>query len=209
MLKRLFIVILFLTGSLRIVAQNDTTLIKKCYADFKNVVQKHQGQSARSLVDSSTMRYFSALANKIKKADRAVIEKSNSYDKLIILTIRHYVSKERLLKMQGKELFLYVVDSGGIPLSYLEKEIGNIKVTGKSAIAQMLSDRNPAAYYDFRKEAGAWKLNLLSLLAVREKEEKSRFELFGKTDLEMILQSLNSTSRKPVGPELFEPLIKK
>lgn len=201
MIRNILIIIvsIFFLASCTVQKRNELQ-VRKTFNSYKKAILKDQGEKASYFVDKNTLNYYSDILVKVINSDSTEIDALNILDKLMVLSIRHRVSKEDILNFNGKKLFIYAIENGMVGKgSVRNSEIGEIKFNSETAKGQFIINKIKAPfYYGFNKESNEWKLDLTSIFEVgknafkkiQEESEQSENEF-----LFMILESL--TGRAP------------
>ncbi|MDP4184224.1 MAG: hypothetical protein Q8862_03560 [Bacteroidota bacterium] len=184
--------------------------IKKCYETYKKSLLNNDGKQAYACLDKKTRKYYDELLDKIKTYDSIQIEKESIVNKLSILTIRHRVPKDEILKMNGEGLFIYSIDYGFVDKGSVQHyELGTIEFRRKIAKAQMMSGNLPSFYkYLFYKQKNQWYINLTSLHPMSNYALKKMIEELQQTEDDFILYSLASITRRNLDNSIWHPLVK-
>lgn len=122
------------------------------------------GEKALEVTDSRTVSYYDEIATKVREFDSAAVAaEPKLIDKVNILTIRHFASKEEIDGFDGKKLIVFSIQNGLVGKEELEKHgLGKITVNGDEAKAQFLLDGKRTPFnYKFFREAGRWKVSII------------------------------------------------
>src|SRR6185295_18556324 len=135
-----FIISIFLITSVSS-CQTSSSEIKNCFDGFKNSIVNHDGVNGVKLVAKESLEFYAQLLEKAKRLDSSGLMKEPFIVTLTILKIRHVISKQDLLTMDGKGLVIAsinkeITNNGNIKRS----SIGKITMTDSSATAEKLLD---------------------------------------------------------------------
>jgi hypothetical protein len=190
-------------------AQHDTTLIKACFAGYKNAILSDKGSEAVGFVDSRTVKYYADILQKTKTLDSIGVDKLPIMDKLTILMLRYRATKEEIMKLDGKSLLEFAIGRGMVGKSSVQQiSLGEVKITGDSASAQVMVGENATPLsYKFYKEESAWKMDITCVLPEGNKALKQVIKDSGQPEnefLEMVIG--NVTGAEPLN-DIWKPML--
>lgn len=160
-----FVTLFALNGT--VYSQNDQVLIKKVFDGYKAALLAEDGAKAVTYVDGNTINYYSKMKELALTGDSAEVASLEMIDQLMIIMIRHKITKTAITSMSGRDLFIYGVDKGLLGSKIPMGDIGNIQVSSHKAKAQFISNGTPTPiYFDFNQENKVWKLDLTSIFPV-------------------------------------------
>jgi hypothetical protein len=185
----------------------DTNAIRQCFSEYKDALLAEDGAKAVELVDGETIELYSRQLDWALKATPGETRALGLLDKLSVLRIRMEFSRQELLEMDGRELFVYGVDHGWIdPEGVKNNSLGKITVTQDSATVQGLNQGKPTPInWVFTREGDAWKLNLLSILPAAETAFKMLIRESGQTEDEFLIEILSMLSEKRPDKSIWFP----
>jgi len=189
-------------------AQSESELVKKCFDGYKKAILDGRGSDAITFVDSKTVAYYEKELALALTGDSATIANLTIIDKLTVFVTRHKLPREKLFNMTGHDYFIYAVDNGMIGKnSVVATQIGEVIVEGNFARGQIMSNGKAAPlYFQFNKEANAWKVDLTSIFPMTNMALSKMLDDQGMTDVEFIFQTLEALTGKEVGSEIWKPL---
>lgn len=189
-------------------AQHDTTLIKDCFAGYKNAILADKGSEAVAFVDSRTVKYYADILQKTKSLDSIGIDKLPIMDKLTILMLRHRATKEEIMRLDGRSLLVFAIERGMVGKNSVQQlSIGEILLKGSSAEGQVMVGKAPTALaYNFYKEEGKWKMDITSVLPEGNAAMKQVVKDSQKPENEFLLMLLENVSGQEVSPDIWKPL---
>lgn len=198
---------LFLIPILTIAQQTDEKNVKKTFDAHKSAILNGKGEEAVKQVDAKTITYYNDILQKVKTADSLQIDKASLMDKLMILMIRHRISKQEIMATNGRQLLVTAIKMGMVgKSSVINNEVGAVKVNGNFASANLLvrGQKTPLAF-EFHKEHGAWKLDLTALFPAGEAAFRQMVKQSGKPENEYLLSLIQLTNDKVPGARVWEP----
>ena len=206
-MKENLAILFFLMLTFTIAAQlTEEELLKKNFDSYISVLSKARGMEAVNYVDSHTIPYYNDIAELARDVDSLKIETLPLLDKIMVLATRHRVSKENLLKYDGKELFIYAIDHRMVDtFSSTNLRLGTVSIENDSAKAQMIVlGVGYPLYLNFYKEGGQWKYDLTSSFDVGVHVLKKYADEFGeKLVIKMVL---NADHQNKPSPNIWRPL---
>lgn len=136
--------------------------IIQVWQKYNKAVAQKDGTFASELIDSSTIKYYDSVLVLVKNTDSVALSKLRVDKKLLILLIRHTISRQKIKTFDGKSLFSYCIQSG-----YLGNSDNNIlrhiqikKNTAKAELFDII--KNVSLIMRFNKENNVWKINFSS-----------------------------------------------
>ncbi|WP_207420243.1 hypothetical protein [Desertivirga brevis] len=197
--KSIIVTFLFLI-TVQLFAQTPQQLVKASFDNYKKAILTDNAKAALAEVDSRTKKYYQELLVKTKMLDSVGVNKLPVVDKFTVLVIRHKLSKEEILRMQGTDLFLYAIESGMVGKSSVsDNSIGNVTIAGDFAKGQLVSKGKAVPFFiHFYKEDSKWRFNLTSLFPLANMSFKKLVEDSGKTQNEFLFYMMElMTGAKP------------
>ncbi len=205
---RIAFLILLLVPMLTIAQQTEEQNVKKTFEDYKSAILNDKGEQAVEQVDTKTITYYGDILEKVKTADSLQIDKFSLMDKLMILVIRHRISKEEIMTTNGKQLLVTAIKMGMVgKSSVINNEVGVVKVNGQFASGELLvrGQKTPLAF-EFHKENGAWKLDLTAIFPAGEAAFRQMVKQSGEPENEYLLSLIELTTGKEPGQEVWVPV---
>lgn len=209
MKKTILIIILNLVTLHFSYGQDDKVLIKKCFENYKTTARLQQGKEALNYIDSRTISYYDTIVTLARSADSLKVSSLSFIDKLTVLLLRHRVTKEQILNMNGESLFIYYIDNGLVGKEgAVNNEVGEITIDGNFAKGQFLhKGKETPLDFHFYKEGGRWRFNITSMFAFTTMFAKRTIENSGMTEDEFILLILEKSTGKLPGSTIWRPLL--
>lgn len=186
----------------------DTLAVKAAFHDYKEAILNDNGEKAFSLVDNRTRKYYSDILQQSIILDSLAVNELSILDKMMVLIIRSKVPKEKLLKMDGKALFIYAVENGMVGKeSVANNDIGKVMIHGNFASGVLLVMGNKTALsFEFYKEKDQWQIDLTALFEYSAAAFRSIIEDSGKTENEYLSELISSIAGKKVTGETWKPI---
>ena len=208
MKKHILFFIFISLGTFAFTQKGEEKLVRECFEKYRTDLLNDDGVAAAEDVDSRTIKYYSELIELTKTADSTKIETLSVMDKMMVLMLRLKVSKEDILSLSGKDLFIYAVNKGMVGKgSVANNTIGEIKINKDFASAQFIAKGAPTEmYFEFHKENGTWKLDITSLFPLAIMVFDKLIEYSGKSENEFLLPLVEAATSKKITPEIWLPL---
>ncbi len=192
--------LLFLSTASSFGQGTEENLVKDAFNNYKSAILNDKGEEALGYIDAKTIKYYTDILETVKKADSATGNSLSLIDKITVFSIRHRATKEEVMKMDGKGLFVYAIKKGMVGKnSVANNSIGDVTIDKEFAKGQLIvSGQKTPLYFHFYKELGQWKLNLISLFPVSNIAFRKMVEDSGENEndyLFMLLETL--TGKKP------------
>jgi hypothetical protein len=204
--RNAFLLVL-LTPMLTIAQQTEEKKVKKTFEDYKSAILNDKGDEAVKQVDTKTISYYGDILEKVKTADSLKVDRLSLMDKLIVLVIRHRISKEEIMTTNGKQLLVTAIKMGMVgKSSVINNEVGLVKVNGNFASGELLvrGQKTPLAF-EFHKENGIWKLDLTAIFPAGEAAFHQMVKQSGEPENEYLLSLIELTTGKEPKAEVWVP----
>jgi hypothetical protein len=188
--------------------QSENDLVKKSFNTYKKSILEGQGKESIKYVTSKTIDYYDMELNLAINGDSSTISALGLMDKLTVFIARHRIPRKEILKMTGKDFFIYAVDNGMIGKnSVVTTQIGEVHVEGNFANGQMiLNGQKTPLYFQFSKEDNEWKVDLTSLFPQSNMALTKMVSDQGLSDNDFIFQTLENLTGKKVSKNIWRPL---
>lgn len=190
-------------------ADNDVVKINQSFENYKKLLSEKNGKEAAKLVDKNTINYYESIVLMAKRANYESVKALNFMDKFMVLSVRHYMTKDEILKSNGTQLFEYAVNKGWIDANAIKSlTLGKINTQNNQASVQLLSNGNVTPInINFSFETGKWKVDLTSLFPSANTQLKSNAPEKVKQEEEQILQMLEKGSGQKPGQNIWKPVM--
>lgn len=205
--SRITFLLLFLIPVLTTAQQTEEVKVKNTFNAYKSAILNDKGGEAVEQVDTKTIAYYGSILEMVKTADSLQVDKSSLMDKLMILIIRHRISKEEIMTTNGKQLLVTAIKMGMVgKSSVINNEVGAVKINDNFASGELLvrGQKTPLAF-EFHKESGAWKLDLTAIFPAGEAAFRQMVKQSGEPENEYLLSLIELTTGKEPGAEVWVP----
>lgn len=211
-MKSIVTVIILFTSFLQAFAQPESNdqLIKKSFANYKKAILEGKGAEASEWVDANTLSFYDRMLKISLYGDSAKVQNLDVLEKLTVLMVRHRISVDQLLPMNGRDFFIYAIDQGMVGKASVKTiDIGEVKISENFATGQMLADGKPTPLnFGFNKEKNTWKVDLTSIFALSNAGLNKVITDQETTANEYIFNALEMLTGRPVAETIWNPLQK-
>ncbi len=203
-----FSILLFLAATKNFAQESQQNLVKQTFNKYKSSILNDKGEEALKCIDSKTIKYYTDILLVVKNADSAKVNALSITDKITVFSIRHRATKEEILKMDGKGLFVYAIKSGMVSKSsVINNTIGNVTIDNQFAKGQLfVSGKKADFYFYFYKELNEWKLNLTSLFPLSNTIFNNMVKESGEDENEFLFTILENLYGTKPGAEIWQPI---
>lgn len=184
--------------------------IVNVFTTYKNAIVKNDVKTAVLQLDKSSFNYYDEILNTSLRADEAQINQLELLDRLMVLSVKHRVPKDKLITMDGKDLLIYALENDIINNNRVETMgIGDIDVNGDIAYGQFLqNNQNIALYLGFSFDQSQWRLDITSLAEPTGFAIRKLVEMQNKTENEVIIMMIeSSTPGQKVSKDIWKPIL--
>lgn len=187
---------------------NDSVNIVKVFNAYKSAILNDKAEEALKTIDTRTKDYYRTVLAEVKKADSTRIVSLSLLDRITILEIRAYTTKEEIRKMQDVDAFLLAIRKGLIDKDGVTGQtVGQVTIEGSFAKGEIVTQgQNTSIYFHFYKESDEWKLNLTELFTLGNMSMKKMFAESGKDENVFLLELLELMTGKEITREIWEPV---
>lgn len=188
--------------------KSDEEQVQECFSNYKTALQDQNGKSALDYVDKSTINYYEEMLQYAIEADSLDINKMSLMDKITILSIRHKISPQEIMRMDGKALFIYAINNGMIGSNSIDKiTLSTIKIKESTADGYLMANGQelPMAF-EFKKEDTEWKINLTSIFDISETGLKQAAYIRNLKENEFIVTTISEINKKKVSDNIWHPI---
>lgn len=157
-----FCLFLFFAISIFPLMGQEKSSITESFQNYMSAMINDDGDEAIKYIDSQTIQSYDKTMRQIKYADSAEVVALPFLKKFFILNLRHREPKEKLLAMNGKDLFVYSVEEGSLGnFKNKDTSLGDIELTENKATAGIeINEQKTLISFQFVKEYGTWKIDL-------------------------------------------------
>ena len=182
--------------------------VEDAFLAYTSALLAQDGVSGSALLTAASLDYYRDMADEALTADRQRLLDTHIVDRITILLFRHGLTVDQLRRMSGKELAEVAIDRGWVSKSSAARtKLTNYRVFGDVATANVLNrSGDPSSVaMRFRLEQGSWRLDLLKNLEEARKVMRLALALSGKTEDELLIETLEESSAGRPGPEIWNP----
>lgn len=182
---------------------------RESFSAYRTALLADDGTAAAQQVTEGTFDYFEEMTRVAVCGSAEEVVALEVINRMQVILFRHRVPLDQLVSMSGRDMFVYAVDHGWVGKGGMTStELGEISQSGDHATATLLVNGEPApgATFDFKKEQGSWKLDVVSALASGNAvlEQMARQQGVGENMLITALVTRVSGSAPRRG--IFEPV---
>jgi hypothetical protein len=194
---------------------DDEQQVRAAFSQYKEAIGQGKGEEAARVVSEKTLATFERLRIAALHLAAAEVKRSPVMDRTMILVTRARVRREDLERWRGRELFVHAVDQGWVGKDAQRLEPDAVTIDGSTASLGLRAGSEvvvPAEGFRLYREQGGWKLDVMSIARPESASMKAVQKELQQIDpdpnraLEKVVASLLG---KPVGPEIWEPLVPK
>ena len=184
--------------------------ITSAFNNYKKAILKQDSKLALAQLDKNSFDYYDQVLNIALRANQQQLDELEILDKLMVLSVKHRVPKEQLIKMNGRELLIYALDNGLIGKNTVEKaELGDIDIKGEIAYGQyIISEQKTPLYFGFTYDQSQWRLDITSIFEPAGYGIRKLVEMQNKDENEVIIMMIESTTPgQKVSQEIWKPIL--
>ncbi|HEY7366630.1 MAG TPA: hypothetical protein VIE37_21240 [Methylomirabilota bacterium] len=187
---------------------SEEELVRRTFQAYKEAILQQRGQSAVAQVNRATLQYYARMKALALEGPEKDVRQLRPMNKIMVLSLRHRVSADRLRAMTPEDIFIHGVDQGWIGKnSVLESDIGQTRVFGNDASADYVKGGKPTPLkFRFTKEDGRWKVDLTALTPMADQGMSMLIKKQGVDEDAFIVGLVESVSGKKVSPSIWQPL---
>jgi len=184
----------------------DQQAVRQIFSAYKYALLNDLGAEAADLVSEKTLRHYDQLRQLALAGDANELKELPSFNRLVVLAIRHNVAAPALRKMQGKDIFAYGVKNQWVAKdSVAPFEMGNINIYGNYASGDIsITGSTTTSQLEFRKENGVWRLNLMPLLDRVSRDRSAQLNSY-QDENKAILGIIEQMSGRKVDAGIWTP----
>lgn len=185
---------------------SDEELVRKSFDNYSKSLLDNNEEDVIKFVDSRTIKYYSDILDLVINADSTKVEALSLIDKMMVLTIRHRVSKENILSFNGEKLLIYAIKNGMIDKSGAANiSIGKVSIDNDFAKGQLISYGQESPYFLHFYKEGQWKFDLTSTFPIAIPVlQKMADELGGSN--KFIFAALKQLTGKSPSHDIWDPI---
>jgi hypothetical protein len=187
---------------------DESAAVRACYDGYFTALREGKGEVAAELVDSRTLAHYERMLDLARSADSATVAALEPMDKLTVLAMRLQNSAPDLKAMDVRTALSRSI-SGGIMASEAPEglDLGTVTVNGEEAKAPLKLHGFPTpASFTFRRENGAWRIDLTSLFDLSRMAFQHMAGSSGKEGNAFMMQVLEENTGTPVPSTVWHPV---
>ena len=205
-MRELIFLLSFLALSVAPLIGQEETAISATFDHYMSAVLNDEGEKAASFIDSQTIRSYDKTMHLIKYADSSVVAALPFMKKFYVLHLRHLESKENLLAMGGKELFIYAVENSTVG-KIKNASLGDIQIAGDTATAGIdINGQKTLLTFHFVKEEGSWKIDLTAFNMMGEIPLDQSILNMENGENAYLINLIEESSGERVSTAIWQPL---
>lgn len=186
----------------------DDEAIRATFLAYKKAIADKKGSEAAALVTDSTIAYYERARVAALSMKATDLRKQPLMDRLIVLAVRHRLADKDLAKLDGRGLFAAAVDAGML-MDAGAVEPDAIERDGDRAQLGLRVGTTvtpPAAGFALRREAGGWRLDVLSVAAAAGAALESSLKPLDPDPDKALLVLLELSSGTKPSETVWQPL---
>jgi len=211
LLVPVFLVVAAAAGTSGAAAQpTERAAIAASLAAYQAALSAGRGTEAAEQVSSDTVAYYEHIREQALHGSEQAVRADSLFDRINILTMRHYMGAAELESLDGRGLIARAIDLGLVDKNSTGAlELGEVEVTGDEATAVYLYRGQPTPYrLHFVREEGRWRVDLLSFMRIGEPALKAVADKAGVPEDQFILDLLQQVSGRAPADDIWQPLVK-
>ena len=198
-----------MTAALPAPAAEAPAAVERSFAAYKSALERRDGALAASAVSSNSLSYYDRMRKLALSASKRDLEALEGTERMLVLALRYQAPLALLTSGKPEDLVAYAVDAAMVSdTGIVETELGEVTIRGDLARCWIIVDGKPTrGVLQFALEGGRWKFDLefamrssagwISALALES----------GMSEDDVIFELLAGGSKKPIGPDIWQPLI--
>ena len=183
----------------------DIAAVRSTFEDYRTEVGAGNGAVVPALVSPSTIAHYDEVVRLARTAGPSEISALGMMDRLMIARLRVQEPPD-FAAMDGAGLLVYGVDEGMIDAAALEDNtLGEVRVEGDSAYAQMLVDGEPAGVdWEFVRDGSDWTFDLAAGFPLINEALTQVAAENEMTEDEFIFAAIEMVTGTPVDVSVYE-----
>ncbi|HJR19736.1 MAG TPA: hypothetical protein VJ922_08465 [Actinomycetota bacterium] len=178
----------------------------EAWAGYKSAILAKDGTKAAGHLSTETIAYYEDIRMLALGADKDALASEAMVDRLNVVTMRVMFSSAELRAVDGSGLVREAVERGLIgEAGTASTELRSVKVSGDTAVGDLVSGDTTGGRLDFRRESGAWKIHLVALLQSVDGVLRQTARDRGLEENAFIVQAVGAASGKPVSEDVWDP----
>lgn len=184
--------------------------VSAAFEKYQSAILTNDAETAYQMIDGNTKNYYKEILKVILFADESQSKTMPPLAKVALVQGRHQIPLDKLKLMNEKSYFSYAVEQGWIgKKSVSDMQLAEISVNQETATSKISKGGKTAPFgFTFRKEDGAWKIDLTSILPTSDKAFKQVIQNSGKNENAYIFAIIEKLSGKKVEESVWIPPLK-
>jgi len=180
--------------------------VAAAFKAYQAALLAKNGPRAAATLARPTVAYYQRMRDLAMSGKAADIKKLTIGDKLTILRLRVEFSAPELKRLDGAGVIAYSVQHGWVGDEVARVGVGAVVIDGERATIAALADGKPSAdRFPMVRENGAWRLDLVPLMAGANAYFKKAAAESGMSEDDFVLMILERMSDRPVSPAIWNP----
>jgi hypothetical protein len=185
---------------------DDAAAVKSAFKAYQQALLKKDGARAAAVVDRGTIDYYQRVRDLAVGGKAADVKKLPLLDKLMVVRMRHQVPPAQLKAMDGKAALAFGVDQGWIGDNVAKVTAGPVDITdNRASLTFVVGGKPTPVKLGLVREAGAWRIDLVSLFQLSGAAFKQRQQESGKSEDDFVVGLVEELSGKPVPAKIWNP----
>ncbi len=188
----------------------DQQATRETFIAYKYALLNNLGKDAAGLISEKTIQHYAHLRSLALAGSLKELNSLSSYNKLVVLNMRHTIPGEILKTMSAQDIFAYGVEQEWIAKEDIAPyDISTVNVYGTYASAELKrGDKNTDTLLEFLNENGVWRINLLPILKKAGQNFSAQIPSKNvETENNMILKIIESMSGRKTTKAIWNPVI--
>lgn len=187
--------------------ERDVQGVFECFAAYKGAILAQQGETAVGHLSRSTIDEYQNYVNLSLTADREEIAELSFINRMQVILMRHRIPLETLRELDGRSAIVFAVDRDWIGKdAVIRTELGDVSVYNDRATAEVaIGGQKAPTRFQFRRENGKWKFDLLSVLRDSNSAMKRAAEQAGMDEDQFLFSITESVTGKKIDESIWTP----
>jgi hypothetical protein len=183
--------------------------VRATFSRYKSAILHDNPDGALDYVASRTITYYDRILDLVRNAGEAQVKSLPLLDKLMVLTVRHKIDREKLLTFDGKALLEEVIRTGLLGKnSVANLSVGEVIVENEFARGQLQTNGTSVpGYFHFYREEEKWKIDLTSIFPFTSEAIRQMVSESGQDENDFLLNMIETASGKKPDPQIWGSLL--
>ncbi len=203
------LVILLFAGQAMSVCADDVADVHAAFESYRAAILAQDAEAAYALIDRTTRGYYHELLQAVIYARPQDMSQLMIMVKLAVIQSRRDIPAEQLLGFDAEDYFKHSVARGWFSKDTMRTlTLVAIEVDGDRARSSVERDGQVVrSGYEFQREDGAWKINLMPALVAGEWAMQQIVRASGKTEDDFIFDLVERHSGARPDASIWEPIV--